>query len=139
MSIHKKGFTLIEMIVVIIIIAILASIAVANYFKAVERSRSEEARVALRMILAAENFYRAKSVGGTYWSSPAQPPDSLPVINAFLHLNLIENGIWDYQAPGGAGITATATRQNCTQECRQLRIDQNGAITCQGVGCTNYF
>ena len=46
----EKGFTLIELIVVVIIVAILAAFAVPTYFRNVERARSTEAQTALAAI-----------------------------------------------------------------------------------------
>lgn len=43
MKLYTKGFTLMELMIVIIIIAILVTIATPLYFKAVERSRMAEA------------------------------------------------------------------------------------------------
>ena len=53
----KKGFTLIEMMVVVVIIAILAGLALPLYTKSVERSRISEAVKILGVIRDAEINY----------------------------------------------------------------------------------
>ena len=50
----KKGFTLIELIVVIIIVGILASIGMTQYTKVVEKGRAAEARSVLGALRTAE-------------------------------------------------------------------------------------
>jgi prepilin-type N-terminal cleavage/methylation domain-containing protein len=50
----KKGFTLIELIVVIIIVGILASVGMTQYTKVVEKGRAGEARLILGSLRTAE-------------------------------------------------------------------------------------
>ncbi len=50
----KKGFTLVELIIVVIIVGILASIGLTQYNKVVEKSRAAEAREILGTLRSAE-------------------------------------------------------------------------------------
>lgn len=50
----KKGFTLIELIIVIIIVGILASVGMTQYTKVVEKGRAAEARMILGALRSAE-------------------------------------------------------------------------------------
>ncbi len=52
----KRGFTLLELIIVIVVIGLLASIGVTEYFKVVERSRGSEAKSVLGSIRTAQVF-----------------------------------------------------------------------------------
>jgi len=63
---NKKGFTLIELLVVVLIIGILAAIALPQYFKAVEKSRSTEALSIMGSLSAAMERARLVSSDNKY-------------------------------------------------------------------------
>ena len=56
----QKGFTLIELMIVVAIIGILAAIAIPNFLKYQAKSRQSEARINLAGIFVAETAYFAE-------------------------------------------------------------------------------
>jgi len=61
---RREGFTLIELLVVVLIIGILASVAMPQYFKSVEKSRSAEAINIANALAEAQSRFYMKT--GTY-------------------------------------------------------------------------
>lgn len=101
------GFTLIELITVVIIIAILASLAVPNYIKTVERAKDKEAIVNLKLIMAAEKIY--KMGNGNYYPPGNTQTSDINAINLGLGLDL-NVSTWNYlimtYSPGGVHMEA---------------------------------
>jgi Tfp pilus assembly protein PilE len=110
----KTGLTLVEIMVIVIIIAILASFAMPQYLKTQEKGLDNEAKANLILIQAAENLYITES-GSFYGAAGATAHADL---NEELDTNLPPaGGKWNYitkvTAEAGAvpeKVCAQATR-----------------------------
>ena len=125
-----KGFTLVEIVIVSVILAVIAGLAMPVYGTMIETSRSNEAKTTLSIILMAEKIYKLNSSGSVYWGPGATSPAA---INSALNVDLMPqfyNSDWNVTA-AGAGSTATFTAQvgRGNPYVKWFRIDQAGTIT----------
>ncbi|MDD4980851.1 MAG: type II secretion system protein [Candidatus Omnitrophica bacterium] len=108
----KKGFTLLELIVVMIIIGILATLGIQQYARATERARGAEARQILGQIRATAAGYRLQNGTCTGFNDAAagigRNPDQIPRVCASTHYFYY----WLHPDTGGDTFRAIATR--CT-------------------------
>jgi len=77
-----QGFTLLELLMVVIIIAILASIALPQYLKTAERSRGSEALQMLGTLRSAELRYQAGSPTNVFTAALADLDTTIPAASA---------------------------------------------------------
>lgn len=110
------GFTLIELIVVVIIIGILASLSTAFFNKTVDEAQKKQAKAMLNLIRSAEGIYwnREKSL------YPINPLND--TVRSVLMINVYNNEDWTYTLPSGSSII-TATRERGSNEDSIITID----------------
>ncbi|MBU1087814.1 MAG: prepilin-type N-terminal cleavage/methylation domain-containing protein [Candidatus Omnitrophica bacterium] len=133
---NRKGFTLVELLMVVIIIGILVSIAIPNYFKTVERTKGGSAKAVLDTIRKAELQYRAAhdtfvDVAVGDWAAGDISAFDYPEV---LATNAGDDGSWTYTVAGSDEdvFTATATRNLTAPTVYQnatIDLDQDGVWT----------
>ncbi len=127
MKMNKKGFTLIELLVVVLIIGILAAIALPQYFKAVEKSKSAEALVLFGSIVGAEQRYFLTH--DAYTTDFNQLDVDFP--NASGNTMSTNNYTITLSGTGADDGTVTATRNDGTRYPHTLtRGYESSVITC---------
>ncbi len=130
MRILKKtgGFTLLEILIVLVIVAVLAGLAVPSYQASVEKSRAQEALQGLSATRDAMLRYHAMNntyVGAAFGSSALDFDPNIAVGGQTL--------IFTYAISGLAAntFTITATRQG--GPVGAVSIDQAGTVVRAGV------
>ena len=119
----SRAFTLIELIIVVIIVGILATLAIPQYQKAVERAKGAKARDMVKLIFKAELMYFAdKGVYVTGYEDVI-----VPGLKDYIELDgALADTDWNYYAFVAGTIYTGAFRTSGS--CRQALLGSQAAI-----------
>jgi prepilin-type N-terminal cleavage/methylation domain-containing protein len=101
---RRRGFTLIEVLIVIVILGVLAAIAIPKYSQAKAKAYFAVMRTDLRNVMTAQEAYR--QLAGTYYAGPIPVPGTDLTTSAGVTITLS-----DVTTTGWA---ATATHASAT-------------------------
>ena len=102
----EKGFTLIELMIVVVIIGILAALAIPRFMRATTKSKQSEARQILKQVYSMQRAYRQEY--NTYWGNATTA--SAAAMNGFARIgvDIMANARYTY------GMVAAANTFTCT-------------------------
>ncbi len=122
-----SGFTLTELMVVVVIVGILAALVLPNYTATREKALDKEAIAGLKLIRTAERQYFGRQE--LFYPNAVNVSD-ITLINANLSTDLAEDH-WDYSVVGGATtLRARAVRAGRTWTITNAAGDPTCAGTC---------
>ncbi|MBL7131776.1 MAG: prepilin-type N-terminal cleavage/methylation domain-containing protein [Candidatus Omnitrophica bacterium] len=118
----SKGFTLLELIIVIIVIGILVAIALPQFVRVAERGRIAKAKTVLDAFRKAEGIYHA--LHSTYTTDETALDDEIPEIAN------VDDSDWSYSVSqaGATTFTVEAQRLKGAHIGNVVKIDNTGNI-----------
>ncbi len=100
-----QGFTVLELIVVLVIIGILAALGLANFASPKEQALEREAQANLKLISSAEKIYRMEIGGYVNCSNTS-------TLNTYLRLMIPGSDTnWKYRVTGASASVFSAAAQ----------------------------
>ena len=117
----RKGFTLLELMLVVVIVGIIATFAIPGYLGVRQRAEGRQASTQLRLIRTAERvgYLESDSYVGCI---------GFALCNTALDLDLPNDG-WAYSVTviGGPGFLATAAKGGCSYTIGQTSAPMTSA------------
>lgn len=133
----SKGFTLVELIVVVVVIGILATFAIPQFAVTKERALDREAISVLGIIREAERAYRMEE--GSYYppagSRTSSIPGELTDMNRELRLSVPSSSDWAYTVNSTGIVTAQRAGGPRPRILSLDAADSCDLPSCAGGGC----
>ena len=117
-----RGFTLLELMIVVIVIGVLATLAIPRFSRAVEKARQSEAYSNLGTLRLSEFRYRAEWSGFT---------TDLKILDVENPNDILEtNRYFSYTVTTDGGLLITATRNSTkwSEASYTITLDEAGTV-----------
>ena len=127
----SRGFTLIELMMVVVIIGILAALAIPRFMRATTKSKQTEARQTLKQVYSMQRAYRQEY--DTYWGDAAVASAAAPDAFGRINVEIMAPALYTYTMAAAVNtFTCTATSNIIDDDppADTWQIDETGDLQC---------
>ncbi len=127
---NSKGFTLIELMIVVVIIGILAALAIPRFMRSTTKSKQSEAKQLLKQVYTMQRAYRQEY--NAYCLNGVTASAAAPATFAQIGVDVMSSARYTYVMTAAANTFTCVATANLDDDATNdvWQITDTGALTC---------